>query len=843
MYPLPRKGIVFLRIIFFVLCLRPFFLMGVSLSQNTQNSTGAAPSWVKSYDFSLGEIEVKPSQVNLQYLLIDTQRNWEEQILYCHYVVKTLTKRGVEHISQLAIDFDPSYTQLVMHSIRIFREGKWLDRLEKTRCNLIQRETDLERNLYNGDLTLVYFLEDIREGDIVEYSYSLKGAHPLFSSHYTDKVYMQRDFSVEKIAHRTLADPKFSFLIKPTHTAIEPKICDLSPSLREWCWESSDTPPYSYEENQPVWHNPPIYIEMSQYLTWEEVVKKFYPFYVLPSDFSDSIPLEMGELIEKWKISTPDATKRALLALRFVQDQIRYLGIEEGMRAFKPTDPCLTFQRRFGDCKDKTFLLHALLQLMEIPSSPLLVHTGLGKRLLEALPAPSIFDHIVLQIEIDGTAYYVDPTYNLQGGSLQTNFFPDYGWGLILSKDSKDLISLPKVVFKNPTEIDTSFILETEDIAHLKIKSVFHGSQADQWRGVLEWYGLKKIEEGFLTKMQEIYGGASLDAPIQIVDNREKNITILTESYRVPTETLSDRKSIKIFSYILRDYVDGQINPERASPYQLSYPMWVKERIHVDNPFGRWDRFEQDYKTDHESLLYSLSTRIEKNRASFDLELKHLQDHVPKHSLQDYWCMIHEIARESPYDLLIVPLASSVGGFDFRVISLAVVLVVIAIFGLVYLVMTTRKAKMRQEDTEWTKVRRNWLNSWKAFVGYHGLMILWLGGLRYFVGSESKDSEALLMGIAFSCRTIFWLTLCFFCAYRKTGTKLLTVFLVFSIVHLFNDILSFAKEANISQLVDFAVIFPFFIWFQIASWDLRRQNLQIKHLQPHIPKSDLIKKI
>jgi hypothetical protein len=629
------------------------------MDQNTPHSKGATPLWVRSYDFPLEAVSAKPSQVNLQYLLIDTQRNWEEKALYRHFAVKMLTQIGVEKISQLKIDFDPSYTHVVVHAIRVFRGGEWLDRLESARYNVIQRETDLEQNIYNGELTLVYFLEDIRKGDIIEYSYSLKGSPPLFSSHYTDMIYMQRDFSVEKIVHRFLGHPDLSFLIKPVNTAIEPKICDLSTSLREWSWEASDTDPYSYETDQPIWHNPPAHIEMSQYSTWEEVAKKLYPLYTLPSDFSQSIPLEMQALVEKWKISTPETVNKALLALRFIQDQIRYLGIEEGMGAFQPTDPRLTFQRRFGDCKDKTFLLHALLQLMNIPSKPLLVHTYRGKMLPNALPTPLVFDHLVLQLEIDGMTYYVDPTFSLQGGSLQTNIFPAYEWGLLLSNDSKELISLPQLIFKNPTEIATCFTLESEDIAHLEIKSVFHDFSADRFRRSLEWNGLKNIEEKSLSAIQEVYGAATLDTPTEITDDRDNNIMTLVESYRIPTHTISDKKLMKVFSYTLRSYLDSQFNPERASPYQLCYPLWVKEHIHINNPFYDWKKFEENYTQEHESLLYTLSTRINKNKADFSLELKHLKDHIPQASLRDYWVLVNDIDHQAPYKVIITALPTS----------------------------------------------------------------------------------------------------------------------------------------------------------------------------------------
>ncbi len=658
---------MFFKTILYILCLSPFLLVASNSDQNTQHSKGPAPSWIKVCDFPLEAVPVKPSQVNLQYLLMDAQRNWEEKTLYRHCAIKALTKSGIEKISQLKIDFDPSYTQIVVHAIRVFREGKWHDRLGNARSNLIQRETDLERNLYNGDFTLVYFLEDIRQGDIVEYSYSIKGGHPFFSSHYTDVVYMQRDFSIEKIIHRLLGHPNLSFFINPINTEIEPKICDLSPSLREWTWEDSETSPYTYETDQPVWHNPPARIEMSQYKTWEEVAKKLCSLYVLPSGFAKSIPLEMQALIEQWKTSTNALPDRALLALRFVQDQVRYLGIEEGMGAFQPTDPCITFQRRFGDCKDKTFLLHALLQLMDIPSKPLLVHTSRGKILPEVLPTPFAFNHLVLQLEIEGTTYYVDPTFSLQGGSLQTSFFPDYEWGLLLAQDSKELTELPKVVFKHPTEIDTTFTLESEDVAHLKIKTVYHESRADRMRRFLEWNGVQEIEEGALSKMQKVYGKVTLNAPMEVSDDKRSNSVTLIESYHLPVEKLADRKEIEVFSHVLRHYLESGINPERAAPYEILYPLWVKERIHIDNPFNTWDKFEADDKKEHESLVYTLCTQIDKNSATFNLELKHLKDHIPQASLRDFWVLVNEIDCIAPHKMTIalLPISTQKTAFSF----------------------------------------------------------------------------------------------------------------------------------------------------------------------------------
>ncbi len=301
-----------------------------------------APAWIMPIAVPTEAISLKPSQVNLQCLLIDTQKNWEEKNTYHHVAIKAITNRGVENISQLKINFDPAFTSVNMHAIRIYRQGAWYDRLENARYQLIQREVELESNLYCGELTHVYFLKDIRKGDIIEYSYSLISNDPLFDSHFTDMIEMQRDVVVEKISYRLLARPHLNFQIKPVHTDIKPKISTFSRSLREWIWEATQSAPCYLVEDC-------AYIQLSQFKTWGELSQTTCPLFTLPRDFAQTTPPEMQALVHKWKEMAFYPEDRALLALRFVQDEIRYLGIGRGCRRMEaqrsPYDVSLPVRR------------------------------------------------------------------------------------------------------------------------------------------------------------------------------------------------------------------------------------------------------------------------------------------------------------------------------------------------------------------------------------------------------------------------------------------------------------------------------------------------------------------
>ena len=50
------------------------------------------------------------------------------------------------------------------------------------------------------------------------------------------------------------------------------------------------------------------------------------------------------------------------VAVNFVQNEIRYMGIETGKYSHKANSPEKVFKQRYGDCKDKSLLLASILK-------------------------------------------------------------------------------------------------------------------------------------------------------------------------------------------------------------------------------------------------------------------------------------------------------------------------------------------------------------------------------------------------------------------------------------------------------------------------------------------------
>ena len=89
------------------------------------------------------------------------------------------------------------------------------------------------------------------------------------------------------------------------------------------------------------------------------------------------------------KPAAPDKIAESLArAFEFAARDVRYVSIQIGIGGYKPHTPSQVCSNRYGDCKDKAFLLSLLLRELGAEAYPALVNTKLRRRLDVFLPSP-----------------------------------------------------------------------------------------------------------------------------------------------------------------------------------------------------------------------------------------------------------------------------------------------------------------------------------------------------------------------------------------------------------------------------------------------------------------------
>jgi hypothetical protein len=150
----------------------------------------------------------------------------------------------------------------------------------------------------------------------------------------------------------------------------------------------------------------------------------------------------------------PSDTMRS--ASRWVQDRIRYAAIEVGEGGYVPREPSLVVKRLYGDCKDKAFLLMAILARAGVEAVPVLTRGRDDGRIDPEFPSPVQFNHLIVAIKTT-TPTGLPAEVRLPGGAVAVIFDPTDAWtpfghlpahlqgarGLVARADGGDLIELP----------------------------------------------------------------------------------------------------------------------------------------------------------------------------------------------------------------------------------------------------------------------------------------------------------------------------------------------------------------------------------------------------------------
>ena len=128
--------------------------------------------------------------------------------------------------------------------------------------------------------------------------------------------------------------------------------------------------------------------------------------------------------------------------VRFVTDGLQYQTTPFRLSAYVPTEGKQVLRDRYGDCKDKSALLCAMLGTIGIEARMALVNTR-DDGVLPYLPSPR-FSHAIAVVTTKGGPLWIDPTAtNVEYGYLP---MADQGVpALIIDSATKDLVLTPEM--------------------------------------------------------------------------------------------------------------------------------------------------------------------------------------------------------------------------------------------------------------------------------------------------------------------------------------------------------------------------------------------------------------
>jgi transglutaminase-like putative cysteine protease len=479
----------------------------------------------------------------------------------------------------------------------------------------------------------------------VNYAYTVGGDNPVLNGRFADTFYLADTQAIQHLSHRLIWPSQRSLAIRNTNIEITPLVNEVG-GESEYIWERQNVSAVNVEDATPDWFDPYPTVNFSEFKTWQDVTQWALPLY-------ENTNLDAPELtarIKKWSADFSSPEQRTVAALRFVQDEIRYLGIELGRYSHQPTLPAKVFARRFGDCKDKSLLLTAILRSMEIDAAPALVNSRAGRSLDNRQPSPFAFDHVIVQARIGNKTYWFDPTISYQRGGLDKYYDPPYERALVLRSDT---VALEKIAFP---EVGAGSIIVNEKYdgpnrsgpISLVVRTTFLGAEANNMRYFLSGYSLSDLNKSYLNFYARSNPSIRSAGLPQIEDEPVSNIIVVTEKYLID-DFWKDGKHYFVADKIYAEVGKPEVS-QRSMPLRMRFPLSITHTIEINlsEPY--------EIETDRgavsgEALRFDYSYSTDGNLIKLEYALKTFADSVPIDKVQRHLLVLDRIRDYVGFEL------------------------------------------------------------------------------------------------------------------------------------------------------------------------------------------------
>lgn len=164
----------------------------------------------------------------------------------------------------------------------------------------------------------------------------------------------------------------------------------------------------------------------------------------------------------------------------WVQNNIRYIAIEDGLGGYIPRQANDIYDNKYGDCKDKSSIITCMLKAAEIPSYMCWIGSRDLPYTYRDLPTPSVDNHMIAAVHRHGQWIFLDGTASHLQYGYPTNFIQGKEALIAITADSFVVVQVPVL----PAEVNLA-----RDSMHMRIvDGVLKGS------GRVEVHGMQKFD-------------------------------------------------------------------------------------------------------------------------------------------------------------------------------------------------------------------------------------------------------------------------------------------------------------------------------------------------------------
>ena len=328
--------------------------------------------------------------------------------VYTHYLVyKIFTQKGAEEWDSVMVHWEPWHHERPAIQARVITKDYESHSLDQKAITDAPAK-DQENETYGDQRILRAPLPAIAPGVVVEVERTLRETAPFFSAGTVSRTYVGRAVPVH---HFSLMIDAPASLPLQYETRLLPGEKPQRAEADGKVMLAFDFGPLEALENSAPYLPSDVAaypsVTFSTGKSWRQLAEEYSN--VVDRQIAGA---DVKMLVEKLVAGQKTRDEKAAAILDYLNHEVRYTGIEFGENSIVPHSPADTLKHKYGDCKDKSSLLVAMLRAADIPAYVALLDAGFGEDISPALPGMGMFDHAIVyvpgppEVWIDATDEY-----------------------------------------------------------------------------------------------------------------------------------------------------------------------------------------------------------------------------------------------------------------------------------------------------------------------------------------------------------------------------------------------------------------------------------------------------
>jgi hypothetical protein len=469
----------------------------------------------------------------------------------------------------------------------------------------------------------------VEDGCIIEYAYEIKNLKPVLSFDYFNTFFCQNIFPMEEDIAEIVLPDNIELKYKKFKTTLTPQII-AEGNKKRYIFTNTRQKEIIPESRMPSLYDSDAFPQLSFWTlnSWD-VISNWYIKLIKEQMKSNS---ELDDFTKQLIAGKKTDEEKINTIFNFVSQNIRYIAVLLGPHTHKPHQANEIFQKRYGDCKDKTVLLLTMLKIAGIKGTPALVPAN-GKYFNESMPSLNAFNHVIAVVHSGDKYFWLDAT-NETAAYSSTPFLLPTKVFLINDDGSYLFIKTPNLdKNKDYYNVEKKYNINEEGNATIDNTYSYFGKAAESIRYSFKYSPPEQRRKYFEERgieVKELNLSSFTDTQEPFIIKISGNIKDLAQKLDEETIVLSNIVS-------LDSYRDITASNNRQYPISLNQSFYSQENYSYKFPSGfKIKKLPKDFTFNKPFKFRTEKYSFKGSTLMIYLETKDLEETIKFESIDDF---------------------------------------------------------------------------------------------------------------------------------------------------------------------------------------------------------------